>query len=93
MRTRVLADTSDLSLGYISQVSLAFIWTHKRVDLDALTLYSEQSTESYDDMDPVGADTRWEVFRPFYDYLLQSFPLTCVMYSIPENQEWSIIRF
>ncbi|KAI0251453.1 carboxypeptidase S [Lactifluus subvellereus] len=33
-------------------------------------------TESYDDMDPVGADTRWEVFRPFHDYLLQSFPLT-----------------
>ena len=34
----VLTDTSRSSLGNISQVSLAFIWTHKRVNLGALTL-------------------------------------------------------
>ena len=34
----VLTDTSHLSLGNFSQVSLAFIWTHKRADLGALTM-------------------------------------------------------
>ena len=34
----VLTDTSHLSLGNFSQVSLAFIWTHKHVDLGALTV-------------------------------------------------------
>ncbi|KAH9962677.1 carboxypeptidase S [Russula dissimulans] len=33
-------------------------------------------TESYDKMGPVGVDERWEAFRPFHDYLVQSFPLT-----------------
>ncbi|KAI9440734.1 hypothetical protein H4582DRAFT_2074521 [Lactarius indigo] len=33
-------------------------------------------TESYDKMDPVGVDERWEAFGPFHDYLLRSFPLT-----------------
>jgi hypothetical protein len=37
---------------------------------------AEKSTESYDDMGPVGTDGRWEVFGSFHDYLLQSFPLT-----------------
>ncbi|KZP26579.1 carboxypeptidase S [Athelia psychrophila] len=32
-------------------------------------------TESYDRMDAVGVDPRWEVFGPFHDFLLQSFPL------------------
>jgi Gly-Xaa carboxypeptidase len=29
-------------------------------------------------MGPVGVDQRWEVFGPFNDYLVQSFPLTYV---------------
>ena len=33
------------------------------------------STESYDHMEPVGVDPRWEVFGPFHDYLLKAFPL------------------
>jgi len=33
-------------------------------------------TESYDKMGPVGVDERWEAFKPFHDYLHQSFPLT-----------------
>ncbi|KAG9312990.1 hypothetical protein JVU11DRAFT_6428 [Chiua virens] len=32
-------------------------------------------TESYDQMDPVGVDPRWEKFTSFHDYLEKSFPL------------------
>ncbi|KAH9000506.1 carboxypeptidase S [Lactarius akahatsu] len=32
-------------------------------------------TESYDNMDPIGVDERWEAFRPFHDYIFRSFPL------------------
>ncbi|KIJ65646.1 hypothetical protein HYDPIDRAFT_110778 [Hydnomerulius pinastri MD-312] len=32
-------------------------------------------TESYDSMEPVGVDPRWEKFAPFHDYLLKAFPL------------------
>jgi hypothetical protein len=32
-------------------------------------------TESYDQMDDVGVDPRWEAFQPFHDYLFESFPL------------------
>ncbi|EGN96601.1 hypothetical protein SERLA73DRAFT_184690 [Serpula lacrymans var. lacrymans S7.3] len=31
-------------------------------------------TESYDKMEPVGIDPRWEKFSAFHDYLLQAFP-------------------
>ena len=36
-------------------------------------------TESYDNMDPVGMDPRWEVFGPFHDYLLHAFPRVYVV--------------
>ncbi|KZT27859.1 carboxypeptidase S [Neolentinus lepideus HHB14362 ss-1] len=32
-------------------------------------------TEAFDKMDEVGKDPRWEVFGPFHDYLLKTFPL------------------
>ncbi|KAF8449022.1 hypothetical protein L210DRAFT_847620 [Boletus edulis BED1] len=32
-------------------------------------------TESYDQMDPVGVDPRWEKFAAFHDYLVKAFPL------------------
>ncbi|KAL1691810.1 hypothetical protein GGG16DRAFT_112730 [Schizophyllum commune] len=32
-------------------------------------------TETYDDLDEVGQDPRWEKFGPFHDYLLKAFPL------------------
>ncbi|TFK51753.1 carboxypeptidase S [Heliocybe sulcata] len=32
-------------------------------------------TESFDKMDVVGKDPRWEVFGPFHNYLLETFPL------------------
>ena len=44
--------------------------------------WPEYSTESYDTMGPVGEDDRWKVFRPFHDYLVQSFPLTYVIITL-----------
>jgi len=35
-------------------------------------------TESYDHMEPVGVDPRWDAFGPFHDYLLGAFPLVYV---------------
>ena len=35
-------------------------------------------TESYDHMEPVGVDPRWDAFGPFHDYLLEAFPLVYV---------------
>jgi len=37
-------------------------------------------TESFDNLGPIGEDKRWEVFGPFHDYLVQSFPLTCAIF-------------
>ncbi|KAI9453412.1 hypothetical protein BJY52DRAFT_1189633 [Lactarius psammicola] len=56
----------------------------KDFDQDAFTLRAVKwlggavrvPTESYDGMDPIGVDERWEAFGPFHDYLLRSFPLT-----------------
>ena len=36
-------------------------------------------TETYDGMDPVGVDPRWEAFAPFHDYILSAFPLVYVL--------------
>ena len=44
----------------------------------------ERSTESYDNMGPIGVDERWEAFGSFHDYLLQSFPLTYVTITVFE---------
>ncbi|RDB23324.1 Carboxypeptidase S [Hypsizygus marmoreus] len=32
-------------------------------------------TESFDDLGPVGKDRRWDVFAPFHEYLLGTYPL------------------
>ncbi|CZR67796.1 related to CPS1-Gly-X carboxypeptidase YSCS precursor [Phialocephala subalpina] len=32
-------------------------------------------TESFDDMGPVGNDTRWDIFKDFHKYLEETFPL------------------
>jgi hypothetical protein len=39
-------------------------------------------TESYDYMEPVGVDPRWDVFGSFHDYLLQAFPLVYVFFRV-----------
>ena len=33
-------------------------------------------------MGPIGEDERWEAFGPLHDYLVQSFPLACVIISL-----------
>jgi len=38
-------------------------------------------TESFDKMDPVGVDPRWDVFGLFHDYLSEAFPLVSVLVS------------
>ncbi|KAJ7583280.1 hypothetical protein C8J56DRAFT_953540 [Mycena floridula] len=40
---------------------------------DNLALWSGTGP-SYDSMDPVGVDPRWEAFVPFHEYLLNAFP-------------------
>lgn len=40
---------------------------------------NSKSTESYDQMDPIGVDPRWEIFAVFHDYLVKSFPLVYVV--------------
>ena len=42
-------------------------------------------TESYDHMEPVGVDPRWDAFGPFHDYLFESFPLVCAFLRIRVN--------
>ncbi|KAL1744843.1 hypothetical protein HDZ31DRAFT_63733 [Schizophyllum fasciatum] len=32
-------------------------------------------TEVYDDQGPIGVDPRWDVFKPFHDYLKKAYPL------------------
>jgi len=40
-------------------------------------------TESYDGMEPVGVDPRWEAFKPFHEYLATTFPLVSVYHRLP----------
>ncbi|KAF8963413.1 hypothetical protein BDZ97DRAFT_1758669 [Flammula alnicola] len=42
-------------------------------------------TESFDNMDPVGTDPRWDAFGPFHDYLLGTFPLF-IQLSVDKSQ-------
>ncbi len=37
-------------------------------------------------MGPVGEDKRWEVFGPFQDHLIQSFPLTCAIIPFDDSK-------
>ncbi|KXN86588.1 Carboxypeptidase S [Leucoagaricus sp. SymC.cos] len=43
--------------------------------VDRLSRAVQIPTESWDAMDPVGVDPRWEVFIPFQEYLKEAFPL------------------
>lgn len=36
------------------------------------------STQSYDDLGPIGEDPRWETFVPFQEYLLKAYPQVLV---------------
>lgn len=42
-------------------------------------------TESYDGMEPVGVDPRWEAFKPLHEYLATAFPLVSVYHRLPTH--------
>ncbi|KAJ7597918.1 hypothetical protein C8J56DRAFT_921402, partial [Mycena floridula] len=48
-------------------------------------------TESYDRMDPVGVDPRWEAFAPFHEYLATSFPLVHSTLSLNKVNTWGLL--
>lgn len=51
------------------------VYRHPTVELSP---NDTSRTESYDHMEPVGVDPRWDAFGPFHDYLLEAFPLVYV---------------
>lgn len=55
---------------YVSQ--LPFDWEDALCDVEPL---SPHRTESYDDLLPVGQDSRWDIFAELHTYLEISFPL------------------
>ena len=40
-----------------------------------------RSTQSYDDLGPIGEDPRWEAFGPFHEYLFKAYPKMLVFLS------------
>ncbi|KAF9786338.1 carboxypeptidase S [Thelephora terrestris] len=48
-------------------------------------------TESYDYMEPVGVDPRWDVFGSFHGYLLQTFPLVHFTLSLTKVNTWGLV--
>lgn len=62
-------------VGCLEQYKFRVLFLFWKDRTDVLTCYS---TESFDSMDDIGVDPRWEAFGPFHDYLLKSYPLTYV---------------
>ncbi|KAF9786336.1 carboxypeptidase S [Thelephora terrestris] len=48
-------------------------------------------TESYDYMEPVGVDPRWDVFGSFHDYLFQAFPLVHSTLALTKVNTWGLV--
>ncbi|KAH0836669.1 hypothetical protein J3R83DRAFT_8389 [Lanmaoa asiatica] len=48
-------------------------------------------TESYDQMDPVGVDPRWEKFAVFHDYLVKAFPLVHSTFKLTKVNTYGLI--
>ncbi|PPQ67706.1 hypothetical protein CVT24_002762 [Panaeolus cyanescens] len=63
---RALWDTMNTKIGEPEFQQTAVNWLSGAVRVP---------TESFDNMAPIGEDTRWEAFGPFHDYLLGAFPL------------------
>ena len=67
----------QLQLNTWGQLSGFRKYAHTRVYPFVEFIYST-STESYDVMDPVGTDPRWEVFYKLSEHLLKTYPKTYV---------------
>ncbi|KAF8437233.1 hypothetical protein L210DRAFT_3682609 [Boletus edulis BED1] len=48
-------------------------------------------TESYDQMDPIGIDPRWEKFSVFHDYLAKAFPLVHATLELTKVNTYGLI--
>ncbi|THU77310.1 carboxypeptidase S [Dendrothele bispora CBS 962.96] len=48
-------------------------------------------TESYDNMDPVGVDPRWDTFGPLQEYLISAFPLVNVKLSLAKVNTYGLL--
>ncbi|EJD07407.1 carboxypeptidase S [Fomitiporia mediterranea MF3/22] len=48
-------------------------------------------TPSFDKMDPVGVDPRWEAFAPFHEYLEESFPLIHSKLSLTKVNTYGLV--
>ncbi|KAF8159671.1 hypothetical protein B0H34DRAFT_704372 [Crassisporium funariophilum] len=48
-------------------------------------------TESFDTMDPVGQDPRWEAFGPFHEYLLAAFPRAHAALSLTKVNTYGLL--
>ncbi|KAI0343236.1 carboxypeptidase S [Trametopsis cervina] len=48
-------------------------------------------TESFDQMDPVGVDPRWDAFGPFHDYLLSAFPEVHATLKLTKVNTWGLV--
>jgi Gly-Xaa carboxypeptidase len=49
--------------------------TFRDVAIERLSGAVKIPTQSYDDMDDIGADPRWDIFYSFADYLSKTYPL------------------
>ncbi|KAK1232132.1 hypothetical protein PQX77_004733 [Marasmius sp. AFHP31] len=48
-------------------------------------------TESYDNMDPVGVDPRWETFGKFHEYLETAFPLVHSKLALSKHNTYGLL--
>ncbi|EIM86689.1 carboxypeptidase S [Stereum hirsutum FP-91666 SS1] len=48
-------------------------------------------TESYDKMEPVGVDPRWEAFGPFHEYLSTTYPLIHSTLTLTKVNTWGLV--
>ncbi|KAI0704305.1 carboxypeptidase S [Cytidiella melzeri] len=74
--------------------SLSKSYETKEFQDRAIVLLSEAvqiPTQSYDQMQPVGVDPRWDAFGPFHDYLLSAFPKVHTTLKVTKVNTWGLI--
>ncbi|KAI0821552.1 carboxypeptidase S [Irpex lacteus] len=59
--------------------------------IDLLSGAVQIPTQSYDQMQPVDVDPRWEAFGPFHDYLLSAFPNVHSTLKVTKVNTWGLV--
>ncbi|KAJ7077873.1 hypothetical protein B0H15DRAFT_1003211, partial [Mycena belliarum] len=77
----LLANISDL-IGTADFKTKAINWLSGAVQVP---------TEVFDAMPPVGQDARWDVFRPFHEYLASAFPLVHSTLSLTKVNTYGLL--